>query len=152
MAMRSAILLVSLAANVALGVWLVGRPRTSEPASPAPLPAPSSVESTAAQKSFSAQKTSSADGPVPLLDSGPAFHWSQLESSDYKEYISRLRAFGVPEKTVRDIIYADVAKLYRPRLLALQPPPSTRTNFWEDYSSYTRPQRTKEQREQYRAL
>jgi hypothetical protein len=150
--MRSAILLVSLFANVALGVWLVARPRTVEPVSPAPLSAPAPVESTSAQKSFSAQKTSPADVPAPLLDPAPAFHWSQLESSDYKEYIGRLRAFGVPEKTVRDIIFADVAKLYRPRLLALQPPPSTRTNFWEEYASYNRPQRTREQREQYRAL
>ena len=134
MAMRSAILVVSLVANVALGVWFVGRPRMVEPASAA-APVPSPVESTesqkASQEASSVESESSADVATPLPDAAPAFHWSQLESTDYPEYIRKLRAFGVPEKTVRDIIFADVDKLYRPRFLALRPPPTTRTNFWE---------------------
>jgi hypothetical protein len=45
----------------------------------------------------------------------PSFHWTEVESADYKEYISRLRAVQCPEETVRDIIVADINKLYAPR-------------------------------------
>jgi hypothetical protein len=40
------------------------------------------------------------------------FHWNQLESSDYRIYISNLRAIGCPPQTLRDIISADVDTLY----------------------------------------
>jgi len=43
------------------------------------------------------------------------FHWTEVESADYKEYISRLRAVQCPEDTIRDIIVADINKLYAPR-------------------------------------
>jgi hypothetical protein len=43
------------------------------------------------------------------------FHWSQLESADYREYIANLRAIGCPEPTIRDIILTDVMKLYAAR-------------------------------------
>ena len=45
----------------------------------------------------------------------PNFHWTEVESADYKEYISRLRAVQCPEETIRDIIVADINKLYAPR-------------------------------------
>src|SRR5207244_2483089 len=54
------------------------------------------------------------DAPVSLLTSQP-FHWSQVESTDYKQYIMNLRAVGCPESTIRDIILADINKLYAPR-------------------------------------
>jgi hypothetical protein len=86
--------------------------------------------------------------PSPI----PAFDWSQLESQDYKEYIARLRAFGVPDRVIREIIIADVNKLYRPKLAALRPPPQTRTNFWEQSGGIPSPRPPKEQREQSRSL
>src|SRR6266516_704867 len=43
------------------------------------------------------------------------FRWSQVESSDYRQYIANLRATGCPEPTLQDIIVADVNKLYEPR-------------------------------------
>jgi len=45
----------------------------------------------------------------------PNFHWTEVESTDYKEYISRLRAVQCPEETIRDIIVADINKLYAGR-------------------------------------
>ncbi|MGH8527612.1 MAG: hypothetical protein ACREXY_26380, partial [Gammaproteobacteria bacterium] len=45
----------------------------------------------------------------------PKFHWSEVESPDYKEYIARLRGVQCPEETIRDIIVADINKLYAPR-------------------------------------
>jgi hypothetical protein len=43
------------------------------------------------------------------------FHWSQLESTDYREYIANLRAVGCPEVTIKDIILTDVMRLYAQR-------------------------------------
>jgi hypothetical protein len=47
------------------------------------------------------------------------FHWSQVESTNYLEYITNLRRIGCPEQTVRDIIVADVNQLFAPRYAAL---------------------------------
>lgn len=59
----------------------------------------------------------------------PAFHWRQVESDDYRKYIANLRAIGCPEETIRDIIIADVNKLYaarRAELLGASP-----KTFWQ---------------------
>src|SRR5690349_901682 len=37
--------------------------------------------------------------------------WDQLESEDYRTYITRLRTINCPEQTIRDIIIADLDKL-----------------------------------------
>ena len=50
-----------------------------------------------------------------------AFHWGSVESPDYRDYIANLRAIGCPEETVRDIIIADVNKLFASRAAALYP-------------------------------
>jgi len=49
------------------------------------------------------------------------FNWTSVESDDYKAYIANLRAIGCPEETIRDIIIADVNKLYAGRIAALYP-------------------------------
>jgi hypothetical protein len=43
---------------------------------------------------------------------GRSFGWESVESPDYRQYIANLRAAGCPEETIRDIIRADVHKLY----------------------------------------
>lgn len=43
------------------------------------------------------------------------FGWESVESADYKEYIKNLRSIGCPEETIRDIITADVNKLFESR-------------------------------------
>jgi hypothetical protein len=45
------------------------------------------------------------------------FNWSQVESPDYPVYIARLRDIGCPEETIRDIVIADVDKLYASKRL-----------------------------------
>lgn len=42
--------------------------------------------------------------------------WADIESAEYPEYIANLRLLGCPEKTIRDIIVADVEELYRQRI------------------------------------
>ena len=54
------------------------------------------------------------------------FHWAQLETEDYREYIERLRSIGCPEETIRDIVIADLEKLMSARVQEIngkrQPP------------------------------
>jgi hypothetical protein len=63
-------------------------------------------------------------GTSKLLD------WSAVESADYKCYIANLRAIGCPEKTIRDIIVADVNQLYQQRFLQ-DFPPTNRIEYWK---------------------
>ncbi|HXR05780.1 MAG TPA: hypothetical protein VN765_00525 [Candidatus Acidoferrum sp.] len=55
--------------------------------------------------------------PVPpvVIYRTNQFRWSQLESTDYRQYIANLRAVGCPEATVRDIVITDVMRLYAAR-------------------------------------
>ncbi len=55
------------------------------------------------------------------LGSTTKINWSQVESTDYKQYVKNLRALGFPEPLVRDILIADVDKLYAVREQALKP-------------------------------
>ena len=63
-----------------------------------------------------------AAAPEPSVPAQPEvvyqtndFHWSQLESSDYRQYIANLRGVGCPERTIKDIILTDVMRLYAQR-------------------------------------
>src|SRR4051812_1708635 len=49
------------------------------------------------------------------------FQWASVESPDYREYIANLRAIGCPEETIRDIVIADVNKLFAGRIAGLYP-------------------------------
>src|SRR5947208_8054614 len=49
------------------------------------------------------------------------FRWGSVESPDYREYIANLRAIGCPEETIRDIVIADVNKLFAGRIAGLYP-------------------------------
>src|SRR5207245_8995891 len=44
-----------------------------------------------------------------------------IESSDYRAYVANLRGIGCPERTIRDLIVADVHDLYVSRREALEP-------------------------------
>src|SRR5688572_26039390 len=78
----------------------------------------------------------------------PTFHWSEVESADYKEYIAKLRAIQCPEETIRDIIVADINKLYAPREAALKLPGDEEDSVSEDRSRRIAPfERRKQLRE-----
>ena len=78
----------------------------------------------------------SARGPAPvtvvtnILAATNDFRWVQLESEDYREYITRLRAIGCPEQTIRDIVIADVDKMLAPKMQAASPHPRE-IKFWQ---------------------
>lgn len=78
----------------------------------------------------------SAETPAPVLVTEPelpAFHWSEIESSDYRQYVANLRALGIPEQIIRDIIVADVNQLYTKRAREILP--QRPTQYWQKYSN-----------------
>ncbi len=66
--------------------------------------------------------------PVPPATNTAPFDWRRVESSDYRQYVANLRAIGCPEKTLRDIILADVSELYRQRIREAMP--ANRFEYW----------------------
>jgi hypothetical protein len=53
--------------------------------------------------------------PPAIITQTNALNWSQVESTDYRQYIANLRAIGCPEITIKDIIMTDVMRLYAQR-------------------------------------
>jgi LysM repeat protein len=100
------ILLVSIVLNVALAVALVtwlssapdSRPRVVRPVN----------AGTVNSNLVRIVKTN-------VLVRPRAFTWQEIESADYAQYVQNLRDLRVPEKTIRDIIVADIDELFAQR-------------------------------------
>jgi hypothetical protein len=122
MNLRGVILLTSLAANVLLAVVVTRHPGAAAPGTESTVSANDATTSAVARRKKQSSDVNLSTTSTDSTTVAAAFQWGQIESPDYPEYIAKLRAFGVPEKTIRDLIIADVQKLYRPRLAALRPP------------------------------
>ncbi|MFN7140027.1 MAG: hypothetical protein ACK4UN_11900 [Limisphaerales bacterium] len=59
-----------------------------------------------------------------------AFTWRAVEAEDFKLYIANLRSIRCPEETVRDIIVADVNKLFAAKMRQLWSG-SSRMEYWK---------------------
>jgi hypothetical protein len=86
---------------------------------------------------------------VPVATNGVSvltnrFRWEQLESEDYREYAANLRGIGCPEKTIRDIIAADVEKAYGAKTAAV----SLGVGFWSSGAKRAAATRVQEERQQ----
>lgn len=117
---------LSLLLNLYLAVHLLNR----KP------PAQTSTETSGAVASVSmpapAIGPAIADTAAPAIEVAfPAFHWSEIESTDYRQYIANLRALGVPEQVIRDIIVADVNQIYTKRAREILP--QRTTEYWQKY-------------------
>lgn len=127
MAKRLNIVTVLLVTNLVLvGVvaWLIHAGRKEPGAAPSP-------GETGAAAGLAA---SVAPGPVKVVKTNvlaaQAFRWSQVESDDYRAYIERLRAIGCPEQTIRDLIIADIDKLFAPRMVEANPA-ARELGYWQ---------------------
>jgi hypothetical protein len=105
---------VSLALNLALAAGLLYSSRITgsengSQLSSAPEPEPSVLGLTERP----------AQNNKVAIASAPGFHWNQLESTNYHEYVANLRKVGCPENTIRDIIVADLDHLYTIRIGAM---------------------------------
>lgn len=123
----SVLLNVGLLAGFALHVSRAPAPPDSKPAAPAAPAGPS--------KRASATSSEPVPTPVTTPTPGAAFNWRSVESEDYKKYIANLRAIGCPEETIKDIIIADVNKLYAPKLAALNRP-AKEYKYWEPQRNF----------------
>ena len=93
------------------------------------------------QTSAPASKPSSEVRKAPLVPAFAStrtavtnhFHWSQVESTDFRQYMTNLRAVGCPSETVRDLIAAEVNKLFAPRFAAVAA--QTQRYYWKPGSS-----------------
>jgi hypothetical protein len=83
-----------------------------------------------------------ADSPAPVTCVTNRFHWRMIESEHYEKYAANLSAIGCPETTIRDIILADVERLYaaQRRDLGVKGP------FWLGGSQRRKAERTQERK------
>jgi hypothetical protein len=102
---------VSLVANLMLVALLWYQAKTLRPAVATPLDADQTI-STPVTVSAQEWPNPAASQSRPEPAAATHFDWSQLEAADYRAYIANLRSVRCPERTVREIITADVADLY----------------------------------------
>src|SRR5881396_1203923 len=76
------------------------------------------------------------ESPVTNTMNKP-FNWESVESSDYKQYIANLRSIGCPEETIRDIIRADVNRLYDEKKKQVRQQAPTR-EYWKNPQEFAR--------------
>ena len=103
---------VLVVANLALAGWayytLKLRPRTQ------------TVDLSVTEEANAPEPAPALTAPEPqVVTVTNQITWDQLESEDYKTYITRLRSINCPEQTIRDIIIADLDKLLAPQLQAI---------------------------------
>lgn len=106
------ILLISIVLNVALAATLLSFwPKRSNTSFVRPV----NAAAVASNQPIRIVKTN-------LLVRPRVFTWQEVESGDYVTYVENLRALGMPEATIRDIIIADVDQVFarRRRELASQ--------------------------------
>lgn len=148
---RGLLLVATLGANCVLAALLF-RPPDAAPSAGFAAVASQSGSSSTQPKAAGARARSQAE-PTAAPEPAPAppdFNWASIESEDFKKYIQNLRDLGVPDETIRELIRAEITKLYRPKMLALRPA-SNPEKYWErNYGPYN--QQTAEQRRQQTAL
>ena len=126
-----AILTFSLIANLALlgtAGYLVTKKRTDKASPVAQFPADSLPKPRIASRNLSGSKN------VGLFETNAVvrqINWRMVESEDYRQYIENLRAIGCPEETIRDIITADVNKLFEARRKEMRAASTNKFEFWK---------------------
>ncbi|MFA6543489.1 MAG: hypothetical protein WCS99_03635 [Limisphaerales bacterium] len=120
------LLIISLAINVALGAALMKQQPPAGPPQTAPLAAKPEPQKPAAAPAVKTRTVTQ----IVTNSVAQKFDWSRVESDDYRKYIANLRSIGCPEETIRDIITADVNKLYESKRKALAGP-KKKFEFWK---------------------
>jgi hypothetical protein len=123
------LLILSLLANAALAGWLFLGVRSMQTRELPALPLASN-DAKPAEPATSASLTPGAR-VVTITNLATTLDWRAVESPDYKQYIANLRAIGCPEETIRDIITADVNKLFEDRKRAQRSANTNRFEYWK---------------------
>jgi hypothetical protein len=103
---KTLILASSLAVNAVFGVvWVSHQMETPKPTPVQEAPKP--IIKTKVQRVMV-----EVPGETQVTTNWSRIDWRAIESEDYVKYIANLRAAGCPEETIRDLIIADVNKMY----------------------------------------
>jgi hypothetical protein len=121
------LLILSLAANLLLGMLAF---RKSPPPTPEVPKTENPAKTATANSAVIAQDTSPNRAVAKPSPKATPMTWEKVESPDYKEYIQNLRSLGVPEETIRDIILADVEKLYKEKKRVARGP-AKQFEYWK---------------------
>lgn len=124
-----ALLAISLLLNVGLGFYALHKPSPASPETSSAA-APAIPAATKERAKPEATPTSATNTVVKQ------FNWESVESPDYKQYIANLRSIGCPEETIRDIIQADVSKLYDQKKKQARGAPK-KFEFWKAGNPYS---------------
>jgi hypothetical protein len=112
--------LILTAAGLAFANWQVGRARNSSTQTAIQTQtAPSDITTSAAPQTPAVAQTTVAVSNIAKLPQR-AFNWTNIETTDYKQYVARLRSVGFPEELIRTIVVADLNKLFEERESALK--------------------------------
>lgn len=104
------LLAASLLGNAVLLFFLVRPAAPTAAVGEVLVPVPTMVTNTVVRR----QKEVVAGPETKVIVEKP-LDWATVESSDFKAFIANLRGIKCPEETIRDIIIADVNKLYAAR-------------------------------------
>ncbi len=119
---------LSLVLNLALAGALTWSARQKHTEQKTNVESATVAATTAAEKAATSPVANSA---IELFKSDQMFNWRTVESEDYKKYIANLRAIGCPEETIRDIITADVNKLFENRAKEMSGVKTNRYEYWK---------------------
>ena len=129
---KNVIIGISLSLNAALVIALFSPPHPG-PIPVAEIAAEAPATPAPASPSVEAIGEEQLDPAVPLR----TFTWESVESGDYLTYIENLRSIGCPEETIRDIISADVNKLYEQRWKEIkQTSGSGKFEYWKSNAMF----------------
>ncbi|MDB6124952.1 MAG: hypothetical protein JWQ71_3945 [Pedosphaera sp.] len=115
------ILIISIGLNVALGMGYLAKNRQSS--------VEGASDAGAGTNGLLHLAGKKAGTQVVTNEVAHKFDWRLVESEDYKKYIANLRSIGCPEETIRDIIIADVNKLFESRAKELKP--KQQFKYWQ---------------------
>jgi hypothetical protein len=115
-------LIVSIALNITIGVAYFRKHAAVAP------PAEPQTQNLSCSGSPAPVPEKLVTNVVTATKLAEPFDWRTVESEDYKQYVANLRAVGCPEKTLRDIIMADITDLFRQRARSST---SNRFEYWK---------------------
>src|SRR5262245_8008646 len=101
---------------LAVNAYVYWPSNTARPNAPSPRLPVSATDDGAEQ----AQRSEQNHPAQPSTARPPPFAWAPVASNVYKTYMANLGRLGFPDELIREIIAADINKLYAPREDALQ--------------------------------
>lgn len=119
------ILRISILLNLALAVAALLVLRKPNP-TPVVVPGPVVAEAPIHSLTEAPPENLASNPPPEVVSRTNAFRWQALESTNYLEFVANLRQVGCPERTIRDLIFADAERRYA----ELQSLPGEPISFW----------------------